>query len=92
MKPLIQNEQFVKIAAPLLVGILFLLFWQIAVVAYEMPKYILPGPIEIMKSDHRLENPAQCVVDDTEDHPAGLRHCRGVGRRGIAAVHPEQMD
>ena len=50
MKPLIQNEQFVKIAAPLLVGILFLLFWQIAVVAYEMPKYILPGPIEIMKS------------------------------------------
>ena len=50
MKPLIQNDQLVKIGAPLLVGILFLLFWQIAVVAYEMPKYILPGPIEIMKS------------------------------------------
>ncbi|GAA6132193.1 ABC transporter permease [Halopseudomonas sabulinigri] len=48
--PLIQNENFVKIAAPLVVGVFFLLFWQIAVVAFEMPKYILPGPIEIMKS------------------------------------------
>ena len=48
--PLIQNESFVKIAAPLVVGVLFLLFWQIAVIAYEMPKYILPGPIEIIKS------------------------------------------
>ena len=50
MKPLIQNDTFVKVAAPLFVGILFLLVWQIAVVAYEMPKYILPGPVEIVKS------------------------------------------
>ena len=48
--PLIQNENFVKVAAPLGVGILFLLFWEIAVQALEMPKYILPGPIEIFKA------------------------------------------
>ncbi|MEH6491792.1 ABC transporter permease [Halopseudomonas sp.] len=48
--PLIQNDNFVKIAAPLAVGVFFLLCWEIAVVAFEMPKYILPGPIEIMKS------------------------------------------
>ena len=48
--PLIQNENFVKVAAPLGVGILFLLFWEIAVQALEMPKYILPGPVEIFKA------------------------------------------
>lgn len=48
--PLIQNENFVKIAAPLAVGLLFLLFWEIAVQALEMPKYILPGPSEIFKA------------------------------------------
>ncbi|WVM91599.1 hypothetical protein ULG90_16560 [Halopseudomonas pachastrellae] len=48
--PLIHNESFVKVAAPLAVGVLFLLIWEIAVQALEMPKYILPGPIEIFKA------------------------------------------
>ncbi|MBL4610457.1 MAG: ABC transporter permease [Pseudomonas sp.] len=48
--PLIQNENFVKIAAPLAVGILFLLLWEGAVVAMEMPHYILPGPSAIGES------------------------------------------
>ena len=48
--PLIQNENFVKIAAPLAVGVLFLLLWEAAVVAMEVPRYILPGPSAIFDS------------------------------------------
>lgn len=49
-RPLIENERFVQIAAPLLVGIIFLLGWELTVIALEMPKYILPGPIAIANS------------------------------------------
>lgn len=45
--PLLHNETFVKIAAPLSVGLLFLLGWELAVAALELPRYILPGPIAI---------------------------------------------
>lgn len=49
-KPLIQNERFVQIAAPLLVGVVFLLLWQFAVMAFEVPKYIVPSPVTIGQS------------------------------------------
>ncbi|MBU2954823.1 ABC transporter permease [Marinobacter sp. F3R08] len=48
--PLIQNERFVQVAAPLLVGVLVLLMWQLTVVAFEVPKYIVPSPVDIGRS------------------------------------------
>ncbi|KAF0806527.1 binding-protein-dependent transport systems inner membrane component [Alcanivorax xiamenensis] len=49
-QPLLQNERFVQIAAPLFVGVVFLCFWELAVRAAELPVYILPGPVAIAKS------------------------------------------
>ena len=46
-KPLLENERFVEIAAPIVVGILFLILWEVIVYVNEIPRYILPGPIEI---------------------------------------------
>lgn len=48
--PLIKNERFVQVAAPVLVGLLFLLLWEITVIALDVPKYVLPGPIAIFES------------------------------------------
>lgn len=48
--PLIENERFVQIAAPLGFGVIFLVAWELAVMALEMPRYILPGPIAIGQS------------------------------------------
>ncbi|MBB5321154.1 ABC transporter permease [Marinobacter oulmenensis] len=48
--PLIQNERFVQVAAPLLVGALVLLMWQLAVMALEVPVYIVPSPVDIAQS------------------------------------------
>ncbi|MAM00120.1 ABC transporter permease [Hydrocarboniclastica marina] len=49
-KPLIQNERFVQIAAPLMVGVVFLLLWQLTVMALDVPKYIVPSPAAIAES------------------------------------------
>jgi NitT/TauT family transport system permease protein len=49
-RPLIENERFVQIAAPVLVGVFFLMVWQIVVTAIKMPSYILPAPAAILKS------------------------------------------
>jgi len=48
--PLIRNERFVQIAAPLLVGLLVLLMWQFTVMAFEVPKYLVPSPVDIGQS------------------------------------------
>ncbi|MFN2362182.1 MAG: ABC transporter permease, partial [Marinobacter sp.] len=48
--PLIRNERFVQIAAPLAVGVLVLLLWQITVTGFEVPKYIVPSPVDIVRS------------------------------------------
>lgn len=48
--PLIRNERFVQIAAPLLVGVFVLLMWQFAVMAFDVPKYLVPSPVDIGQS------------------------------------------
>ncbi|MCK7545321.1 ABC transporter permease [Marinobacter bryozoorum] len=48
--PLIRNERFVQIGAPLLVGVLVLLVWQLTVMAFEVPKYLVPSPVDIGQS------------------------------------------
>lgn len=48
--PLIQNEQFVRVAAPIGVGLIFLLLWEAIVTAAQVPQYILPGPSAIFGS------------------------------------------
>lgn len=49
-QPLIKNERFLRIAAPLSVGFLFLIVWQLIVSAGDIPPYLLPGPIAVFKS------------------------------------------
>ena len=48
--PLLENEKFVQVAAPMFVGFLFLLLWEAIVRANDIPPYILPGPLEIGKA------------------------------------------
>ncbi|AHI31685.1 ABC transporter ATP-binding protein [Marinobacter salarius] len=48
--PLIRNERFVQIGAPLMVGLLVLLMWQLTVMAFEVPKYLVPSPVDIGQS------------------------------------------
>ncbi|MCU5786941.1 ABC transporter permease [Alloalcanivorax marinus] len=48
--PLLENERFVQIAAPLFVGVVFLLLWEAVVRATGTPVYILPGPVDIGKA------------------------------------------
>lgn len=48
--PLIRNERFVQIGAPLLVGVLVLLMWQLTVMAFDVPKYLVPSPVDIGQS------------------------------------------
>ncbi|UZD67227.1 ABC transporter permease [Marinobacter sp. AN1] len=48
--PLIRNERFVQVGAPLLVGVLVLLMWQLTVMAFEVPKYLVPSPVDIGQS------------------------------------------
>ena len=48
--PLLENEKFVQVAAPMFVGFLFLLLWEAVVRANDIPPYILPGPLEIGKA------------------------------------------
>lgn len=45
--PLIHNERFVQIAAPVLVGVLVLAVWQLSVMAFDVPKYLVPSPVDI---------------------------------------------
>jgi NitT/TauT family transport system permease protein len=49
-RPLIENERFIQIAAPLFVGVLFLVFWEMIVYATQVPVYLLPSPSAIFKA------------------------------------------
>lgn len=46
-RPFLQNPRVLRVAAPLAVGLFFLLVWQVAVMLTHMPPYLLPGPIKI---------------------------------------------
>ena len=48
--PLIRNERFVQVAAPLLVGVFVLVLWQLTVMAFDVPKYLVPSPVDIGQS------------------------------------------
>jgi NitT/TauT family transport system permease protein len=44
MRPLAQNPGFVRVAAPVAVGIVILGLWEGLVRAYDVPKYLIPAP------------------------------------------------
>ncbi|MEI8632954.1 hypothetical protein P4S72_15055 [Vibrio sp. PP-XX7] len=48
--PLLTDERFVRIAAPVMVGLLFLVIWQLTVNITQIPPYILPGPLTILNA------------------------------------------
>ena len=47
IKPLIKNPVIQRIAAPLMLGLLLLLTWQISFQQLEVPVYIVPKPSDI---------------------------------------------
>ncbi|MBJ7555589.1 ABC transporter permease [Marinomonas spartinae] len=48
--PLIKNQGFVQIAAPIAVGVIFLLLWELIVRALGIAPYILPDPVAIFEA------------------------------------------
>jgi NitT/TauT family transport system permease protein len=49
-KHLFQDQRLLTIAAPVVVGFVFLLCWQLAVDVSNIPAYLLPGPIKIWQA------------------------------------------
>ena len=54
MTPLVRNPRFMRIAAPLVVGVAMLVVWHALVRAYDVPKYLVPSPLVV----------AQTLVED----------------------------
>jgi NitT/TauT family transport system permease protein len=57
MTPLIANPRYTRIAAPLLIGVVLLLFWQLLCTGLAVPAYLVPTPLLIAKTlaaDHAL--------------------------------------
>lgn len=50
MTPLITNPRFLRIAAPLLIGALLLLVWQMLCNVLAVPVYLVPSPLVIAKT------------------------------------------
>lgn len=50
MKPLLQSEAFVRIAAPLAVGVLLLGLWEVGCRLGSVPVYLFPKPSDIFVS------------------------------------------
>ncbi|HUC63975.1 MAG TPA: ABC transporter permease [Stellaceae bacterium] len=44
------NERLIRIGAPLVVGLLFLLGWEALVRLEQLPPYVLPGPIRVAEA------------------------------------------
>ena len=47
MKPLLQSENFVRIAAPVAVGVVLLVGWEIGCRLWSVPIYLFPKPSDI---------------------------------------------
>jgi NitT/TauT family transport system permease protein len=50
MKPLLQSDAFVRIAAPLAVGVMFIGIWEVGCRLASVPVYLLPRPSDIVAS------------------------------------------
>jgi len=50
MTPLITNPTFLRVAAPLMIGVALLLAWQLICVALDVPVYLVPTPSVIAKT------------------------------------------
>ncbi len=46
--PLLHNPALLKLAAPLLLGALLLLTWQVLCTAWKVPVYLVPKPSDIL--------------------------------------------
>jgi len=45
-----RREAMLRVVAPLLVGVILLALWQGIVVAYNVPKYLVPSPLAILQA------------------------------------------
>jgi NitT/TauT family transport system permease protein len=50
MKPLLQSEAFIRIAAPLSVGVVFIGVWELGCRWASVPVYLLPRPTDVVDS------------------------------------------
>ena len=44
------NQRAAKIFMPLAIGIVVLVVWHWLIIAYEVPRYIVPGPIDVLQT------------------------------------------
>jgi len=50
MTPLLQNEKFIRVAAPLAVGVVMVVLWEIGCRLGSVPVYLFPKPSDILAS------------------------------------------
>jgi NitT/TauT family transport system permease protein len=50
--PWVQNERFLRVAVPAVVGLLLLTLWECLVRAFSVPEYLVPGPLRIAQALH----------------------------------------
>ncbi|TBO27982.1 ABC transporter permease [Aquabacterium lacunae] len=50
--PWVQNERFLRVAVPAMVGVLLLGLWECLVRAFNVPEYLVPGPLRIAQALH----------------------------------------
>ena len=50
MKPLLESEAFVRIAAPVAVGIVLFALWEVGCRMASVPVYLFPKPSDIFTS------------------------------------------
>jgi NitT/TauT family transport system permease protein len=50
MTPLLNNPKFMRVAAPLAIGLFLLTVWEILCVAWQVPSYLVPTPSLIAKT------------------------------------------
>ncbi len=50
--PWVQNERFLRVAVPAMVGVLLLGLWECLVRAFNVPEYLVPGQLRIAQALH----------------------------------------
>jgi NitT/TauT family transport system permease protein len=49
-RPLVTNDRFMRLAMPLAIGIVAVVLWQLAVRAFNVPKYVVPAPTLVFET------------------------------------------
>jgi NitT/TauT family transport system permease protein len=50
--PWVQSERFLRVAVPALVGLILLLLWEGGARGFDVPEYLVPGPLRVAQALH----------------------------------------